>query len=109
VAGIDIAIGPKNGETFALGTEKASKGKVIYKKKDGKWSKFGTRGAKSISVDVDGSPWITDDDNAIWRWSGKKWSRVQGRARQIAIGADGSVFALDNIKGSDGFGVWKLD
>lgn len=83
---------------------------MVYKKDaSGSWVKVGDRGATSITVDADGNPWITDVNNEIWRWSGGKWVRVQGRARQIAIGADGSVFALDNIKASDGYGVWKLD
>lgn len=34
---------------------------------------------------------------------------MQGLAQQVAIGADGSIFALDNVKNADGFGIWKLD
>lgn len=34
---------------------------------------------------------------------------MKGRASKIEIGADGSIFALDDTKDDAGFGIWKLN
>jgi hypothetical protein len=67
------------------------------------WTKLyddrGKTGAKQVAVDPDGNPWIIGYRNRIFktdvsRGSWYKWVPVRGRAAQIAIGAEGSIFVL---------------
>jgi hypothetical protein len=51
-----------------------------------------------IAVSPDGSPWIVDDEGAIFCWLGSRWHRVIGGAVDIAFGADGNCW----IAGRDG-------
>ena len=64
-----------------------------------------SRGAR-IAVSADGIPWIVADDNTVWRYAANAGGFVQcpgpGDMRDIAFGADNSVFGID----MDNF-VWK--
>jgi hypothetical protein len=48
-------------------------------------------GAVRIAVSPDGSPWIVDDEGAVFRWLGSRWHRVIGDAVDIAFGADAEL------------------
>jgi len=73
------------------------------------WKTFENMEATSVTVDNEGNPWITNNKNEIWAWTNEGWKRVQGIASKVAIGADGSIFALDDKLIGDGYGIWKYD
>jgi radical SAM protein with 4Fe4S-binding SPASM domain len=50
--------------------------------------------ALRIVVGPDGNPWIVTADHAICRWNGAKWQTMPGRAQDISVGADGSIWAI---------------
>ena len=50
--------------------------------------------ASRIAVDPSGNPWVVNGINQIFRRSNGSWLRIPGRARDIGIGADGSVWII---------------
>jgi len=75
--------------------------------KDNKWSKIPGRSGKRIAVDPKGNPWIVDENGQIWQHSEDKWTRVKGKARDIAIGPEGSVVSLGRRKTTGGYRLFK--
>lgn len=69
---------------------------------------MGVDGALRIAVDPDGSPWIIQVGGRIYHWKNDQFMRMPGRARDIAVGAEGSVYAIGYKKFKKGYGVWKL-
>ncbi len=67
---------------------------------------------KRIDVDANGNPWIADQDMAIWRFRtdeglGGKLVEVPGRASDIGIGADGSVWIVGSPDKNYGVFRWN--
>ncbi|MBT3530454.1 MAG: hypothetical protein HOF74_01335 [Gammaproteobacteria bacterium] len=60
-----------------------------------------------IAVDPQGVPWVTDDDNDIYQWIGGRWVRRPGEARDIGIGADGSVWIVGTRSDGGGHGIYR--
>ena len=75
--------------------------------KDNKWSKIPGRSGKRIAVDPKGNPWIVDENGQILQHSEDKWTRVKGKARDIAIGPEGSVVSLGRRKTTGGYRLFK--
>jgi len=96
---------------YALDTDMKGEGYDLkYRTGSRSWETFSDRQATSVTVDSKGNPWITNNKNEIWAWNDGDWKRVKGLASKIAIGADGSIFALDNkLIGDEGYGIWKYD
>ena len=80
-----------DGSVWAIGTDERGGGFGIYQ-----W--LGTTlqrvagGALRIDVDPNGIPWIVNDSHSIYRLQDGTWQRMGGNARDIGIGADGSVW-----------------
>jgi hypothetical protein len=53
-------------------------------------------GATGIRIDVDrdGNPWVVNSKGEIFRRTGTQWQTLPGRAKDIGIGADGSVWVI---------------
>jgi len=60
-----------------------------------------------ISVDPEGNPWIVQDQGQVLYFKDDSFKPMPGRARDIAVGADGSVYAVGWNKYKRGFGLWK--
>jgi hypothetical protein len=50
---------------------------------------------------------VTNDGNQIWRWTGTQWQLMPGAGRDIAVGADGSVFVVGMSDGPGGGQVYR--
>jgi hypothetical protein len=61
-------------------------------------------GAVRIAVAPNGTPWILDNDGRIHQRTAGQWVQVEGRALDIGIGADGTVWVttLTDDWGEDG-------
>ena len=71
-----------------------------YRYEGGDW--VGVRGS-GVRIDVDpkGIPWVIDHTNDIHQLIAGRWIRRPGEARDIGIGADGSVWII-GTSGEDG-------
>ena len=82
---------------------------LVFDQETQDWRKVGKKGAKRVAVSPDGTPWILNDENNIYRATSGGWKRVPGKATSITIGADGSVFILGPIKAKTGYKIYQLD
>jgi hypothetical protein len=56
---------------------------------------LGTRmNALAIAIGPDGSPWIVTGDHVLYRRTDAGWQVLPGRVSDVAVGAEGSVWAL---------------
>src|SRR6185436_601294 len=53
-----------------------------------------------IDAGPEGEAWAVDRDGAVHRFTGSTWTLVPGRARDVAIGAEGTVYILDATDGA---------
>ena len=95
---VDISIGA-NGDVWVVGTDSiGDAGWGLHRWAVSDWQHLGGVGSDRIAVDPDGFPWTVDRKHAIHRFDGKKWVNVPGQARDIGIGADGSVWIVGSSK-----------
>jgi len=108
----DVAVG-SDGSVFAIGTDIVSPtgGFGIYKLVNNKLNKLPYCAGVRIAVGPDGKPWVVNKSNLIYRYrdSTQAWQQMPGTATDIAIGADGSVFAIGTVPSSlsGGYNIMK--
>jgi hypothetical protein len=87
--GRDIAVGA-SGAAFVIGTDDPAPGNGgIYEREGGGWRNVGGHGTR-IACDPAGNWWVVNAAGEIWGPGGRK----PGNARDIGIGADGSVYVI---------------
>ena len=84
------------------------KGYEILKWTGQSWEVIGNVGAIRISVDPDGNPWIIQKGGWIMHWKNDEFVGMPGRARDISVGAEGSVYVIGYNTFKKGHGIWKL-
>jgi hypothetical protein len=87
----DIDIGA-NGSVHIIGTE-TPQGR-IYNWTGSSWSMYPCGAALKVAVDPSGIPWVVTSSGSIHRWDGGQWIQMPGTARDIDIGANGSVHII---------------
>lgn len=104
---IDIGMGadPMT-DTWAISTTPAGASHQILH-----WTPYGweTVAGEADHIDVGpNGPWAVPSDNTIWTLAAGSWRKIPGLAKQVAVGADGSVWALGNDwEAPGGYGVYK--
>lgn len=104
----EIGVGA-NGTVWMIGTQKApSGGFSIYRLVNNSWQQM-PGGAVRLAVDPTGMAWILTAAEDIYRFNGKEFVLVPGKAKDIGVGADGSVFAIGGAAEANGYGIyhWK--
>ncbi|MFH5822816.1 tectonin domain-containing protein [Georgenia sp. AZ-5] len=107
----DIGIGA-DGSVWIVGTEPAPGGYHIYRWTEAMWEEA-PGGAVALDVYSRGDPdvrlqpepWIVDADGYIARWTGSEWSRQPGTARDVGVGANGTVWIIGTDAVSGGYAV----
>jgi hypothetical protein len=86
----DIGAGA-NGSVWIVGSDRG-----VYQWNDNaySWQQVNGSNARRITVAPDGTPWITNTDSRVFRRRGGNWQELPGEARDIAAGADSSVWAV---------------
>lgn len=108
----DLDVGA-NGSTYVIGNTPTPGGYTIYELRYGLfWTRFSLDGgAVSIAVSPRGVPWVVNSNGNIFRRNsrGTGWETLSGRAREIDIGADGSVYIIGAALSASGGGneIWK--
>jgi len=105
--GKDIGIGA-DGSVYVIGTNAVSGGFGIYKyvASSNSWQGIDGGGVR-IAVDPRGNPWIVNDAGAIYRRVSNQWRLLPGSAKDIGIGADGTVYVIGTNAVGGGFGIYK--
>jgi hypothetical protein len=102
----DIGIGA-DGSVWAIGTNSRRGGYGIYTYTAQGWRKVDGAGVR-IDVAPDGTPWIVNDDDEIYRLNNGSWQRMPGYAKDIGIGADGSIWSIGTDGRTGGYGVYRF-
>jgi radical SAM protein with 4Fe4S-binding SPASM domain len=90
-----IAVGPQ-GSVWCLGRreDRSADGFPILRWKRGNWARTSRAGVR-LAVDPKGFPWVVNASNGLSRLTRDRgWQDLPGRATDIAIGGDGSVWAI---------------
>jgi hypothetical protein len=103
----DIGIGA-DGSVWVVGVDARNGGSSIYTLGDYGWIREHGAGVR-IDVDGNGTPWVINDDDEIFRRQNGVWVRVPGRARDIGIGADGSVWVIGVDDHRDGHSIYRFN
>ncbi|HAA91012.1 MAG: hypothetical protein CMM48_13995 [Rhodospirillaceae bacterium] len=102
----DIGIGA-NGAVWITGTDKVPGGHSIFRWDGKKWKRV-PGGAVRIDVGPDGNPWVVNNKGHVYFYTGQKFHRVPSpRARDIGIGAKGTVWIVDWFNGKYGGRPWR--
>lgn len=90
----DIGVGA-NGTTWIIGNNPVTYGHSIFRWMDNIQA-FVKVAGEAVRVDVNhfGIPWVVNNSGDIYRWKKRQWEHVPGKATDIGIGPDGSVFVL---------------
>jgi len=108
--GTDIGIGA-NGSVFITDTTTVSQtgGFGISKWNGSSWTIMPGAAGIRIAVDPSGNPWVVNKSHLIFRYNGSTWTQLPGTGTDIGIGADGSVFVIDDtvVSPTGGFRVLK--
>lgn len=104
----DIGAGA-DGSIWAIGTANLLSGHGIWRRQGNSWTEIKSGGAVRIDVDHEGNAWVISKNNDIWKWNGSKWVQIPGKARDIGIGADGSVWGVGMEEKGNGYAVYRRE
>ena len=107
--GAGTAIGEgADGAVWVLGTPVVPGGHAIYEwnPKLSEWVKQ-SGGAVTIAVDQNGDPWIINNANKIYHWTGTAWTLEPGLATAISVGADGIPWITGTFNVAGGHPIYQ--
>ncbi|NEZ54196.1 tectonin domain-containing protein [Adonisia turfae] len=100
---IDIS---ENGHVWIIGANEVNGGYPIWYWHGTDWTPI-DGGAVRIAVDPSGSPWIVNNEGYIYRRVNDAWQLLPGRAKDIDIGGDGSVWIVGTNEVTGGYGIYQ--
>ena len=111
----DVGVGA-DGSVWVVGAEDRHGFRSVFRRGQYGWQDFGGDGAR-LDVGPDGAPWVITNEEEVWTLQHGRWERVHGRATDIGVGADGSVWVTGvntrrgghNIYGLDEYGWFRID
>jgi hypothetical protein len=104
--GAAMDIGASAGATYVIGTNPVGGGYGIYKWNGASWTNI-SGGAVRVDVENNGNPWVVNSVGEIFKREGNAWKKLPGRAKDIGIGAEGSVYVIGTTPESGGYGIYK--
>jgi hypothetical protein len=99
-------IGASAGATYVIGTTAEGSGFGIHKWNGTDWTKI-SGSAVRIDVENNGNPWVVNSLGEIFKRDGSSWKLLPGKARDIGIGAEGSVYIIGRTAEAGGYGIYK--
>jgi hypothetical protein len=88
-----IAVGA-NGDVWAIGTIRESGGYGVYHWDGLQFEKAKGIAGVRVAVDRRGFPWVVDSFNNVRRWNGRYWQNLPGWGKDVAVGANGTVWSV---------------
>ncbi|WP_027268893.1 tectonin domain-containing protein [Leptolyngbya sp. PCC 6406] len=109
----DIGIGA-DGSVWVIGTQRVFGGYTIHRWNGTGWDRQNGGGVQ-ITVTPNGNPWVVSEPtpnlpnsgNHIYQRSHNTWRQMPGQAKDIGIGADGSVWVIGTGSESGGYGIYS--
>ncbi|HOY19239.1 MAG TPA: hypothetical protein PLC89_18165 [Haliscomenobacter sp.] len=100
----DIAVGA-DGSVWSIGNVAPHGGGYTIQRWTGSAWQAVDGAALRVAVDPQGNPWVVNDANQIFRRESNRWIQVPGQARDIGIGADGSVWIIGAEVAAGGYSI----
>lgn len=72
-----------------------------------KWKKI-PGSAVNVDVDTAGHGFINNKNGAMYKFNGSKWNKINGKASDVAICADGTMWHIGAGKEAGGFGIYRM-
>jgi hypothetical protein len=100
---IDIGVG-KNGDVWAIGSDQ----RILHMRADYTFEPISGAGVR-IAVDPAGNPWVVNSGGQIWHYTGSSWALLDGKAKDISIAPDGTVYIVGTTPAPGGFELLRLN
>lgn len=95
---------------WVVGANKSRRGKgnYLYYQKDDKksWRRDNRSGGLKVAVNNDGVAFQVDSNGLIHKQSGRRWTSDSQTAIDIAIGSEGSMYALVGDMSGEGYELY---
>ena len=105
----DVGAGD-DGTTWKIGTIPAAGGFDIARWDGSSWVGI-TGGAVRIDVDPQGNPWVVNSYGNIYKYtqSSSSWQQISGKATDLGISRNGTVWKIGTTPVTGGFDIAKWD
>jgi Tectonin domain len=102
----DVAVGA-NGDVWVVGTNEAPGGYGVWRRDGSAWTPTMGAGVR-VAVGPTGEGWVINDTQEIFRIGADGAAvRVSGKAHDIGVGADGTVWVIGATAETGGYGVYR--
>lgn len=93
---------------WVVGTKNSRRGKgnYLYYQKGESWRRESRSGGFKVAVNNDGNPFQVDKNGLIHKKSGRSWVSDSQNAIDIAIGSEGSMYALVGDMSGEGYDLY---
>jgi len=100
----DIAVA-QDGSIWVIGSDKTRGGYHIYKWTGSDWEGWG--GAINIALEPDGTPWVVNESNDIYRFVNRAWEKLPGKGWDIGVGPGGVAWLIGTKQSTGGFEIFR--
>lgn len=56
-----------------------------------------------------GNAWVVNSGGNIYNYKNNKWNRKSGKAKDIGVGSEGTVWVIGTNKEGGGYGIFKYN
>ncbi|HEY9004369.1 MAG TPA: tectonin domain-containing protein [Mucilaginibacter sp.] len=106
----DVGVGA-DGSVYVVGSDSVNSAgdNSIFKFYNSQFHRVPNGSGVRIAVSPQGVPWIVNQSNQVFKYSGGTWTQVQGLATDIGISSNGSIFAIGTqvVTTTGGFDIMK--
>jgi hypothetical protein len=106
----DVGVGA-DGSVFVVGSDTLNSAgdHSIFKFYNNQFHQISNGAGVRIAVSPQGVPWVVDQSNQIFKYSGGTWTQVQGQATDIGISSNSSIFAIGTqvVTTTGGYDIMK--
>jgi hypothetical protein len=88
-----IAMGA-NGAVWAIGMDRQAGGYGVYRWDGARFQQVPGIAGVRLAVDPRGNPWVVDSFSNVRRWTGRSWENLPGWGKDVAAGANGSLWSV---------------
>lgn len=99
----DVGVGA-DGSVWVIGTMAGVHG--IWRRTNNTWVGI-PAAAERIAVDPQGEAWVVDNAQRIFRFDGTTLVQVNRTARDVGVGANGTVWVIGNDPEAGGYGIYR--
>jgi len=74
---------------------------------ESRWKKI-TGSAINIDVDFSGNAFVQNKHGAMYKWNGSRWNKIYGKANDVAVCSEGTMWHVGSNREAGGHGIWRM-